>query len=267
MPSSPASSFIWYELMTTDADAAAEFYGSVVGWDVAVQPSAEAGGMDYRMIRRSDGGMAGGVLRLTGEMTAGGARPCWMPYLYTPDVDAKVAAIEKEGGKSLMPAMDLPVGRIAMVADPQGIPIYVMNPIPPEGKEDEASEVFSETEAQRVRWNELTSPDQKASMDFYARHFGFEFNEKMSMGEMGDYWFIHHQGTRLGAVAPQMNPQQPAMWLFFFGVPSIAQAKARIEAGGGQVMMGPVEVPGGDWIVIAADPQGAPFGLVGPKGE
>jgi predicted enzyme related to lactoylglutathione lyase len=56
------------------------------------------------------------------------------------------------------------------------------------------------------------------------------------------------------------------MWLFYFGVPSIVEAKARVEQGGGQVMMGPMEVPGGDWIVIGLDPQGAAFGLVGPKG-
>lgn len=263
----PAGSFVWYELITTDPDAAAEFYGSVVGWTIAARPSPEAEGMDYRMIQRSDGGMAGGVLKLTGEMTSGGARPCWMPYLYVADVDAEAAAIEKEGGKVLMPAVDLPVGRIAMLADPQGIPIYIMTPVPPAGKEDAASDVFSETAVQRVRWNELASPDQAATMDFYTRHFGFEFNEKMPMGEMGDYCFIHHHGTRLGAVMQRMNEQQPAMWLFYFGVPSIADAKTKIEAGSGQVMMGPMEVPGGDWIVIARDPQGAGFGLVGPKGD
>lgn len=262
-----SGSFIWYELMTTDPDAASAFYGPLMGWTITAHSSPEAGGMDYRMIQRSDGGMAGGVLKLTEDMKSHGARPCWMPYLQVADVDAEVSAIEKEGGRVLMPAMDLDVGRIAMLADPQGIPIYIMKPIPPEGKEDAASDVFSETETQRVRWNELASPDQAASMDFYARHFGFEFNEKMSMGEMGDYWFIHHHGTRLGAISPPMNEQQPTMWLFYFGVPSIAEAKARLEAGGGQVMMGPMEVPGGDWIVIASDPQGAAFGLVGPKGE
>ncbi|HKT86651.1 MAG TPA: VOC family protein [Novosphingobium sp.] len=264
---SPPGSFIWYELLTTDPDGAAAFYGSVLGWKIAGQPSPEAGGMDYRMIQRSDGGMAGGVLKLTGEMISHGARPCWMPYLYVTDVDAEVAAIEKEGGKVLVPAMDLPVGRIAMLADPQGIPIYIMTPVPPAGKEDAASDVFSATEVQRVRWNELTSPDQAASIDFYARHFGFEFNETMPMGEMGDYCFIDHHGARLGAVTPRMNPQQPAMWMFYFGVPSIGEAKTKIEAGGGQVLVGPMEVPGGNWIVIGLDPQGAGFGLVGPKGD
>ncbi|SLJ89769.1 VOC family protein [Novosphingobium mathurense] len=263
----PAGSFIWYELITTDPDAAARFYGSIVGWTVTPGTAEQTGGMDYRMLVRSDGGNAGGMLKLTDEMVAGGARPTWLPYLHAPDVDREVAAIEAEGGKVMMPATDLPVGRIAMVTDPQGIPIYLMDPIPPADKPDAASDVFSVTESQHVRWNELASPDQPASMDFYARHFGFAFNERMSMGEMGDYCFIDHHGVTLGAIMPQMNPQQPALWLFYFGVPSLLAAKQRVEDGGGQIIMGPHEVPGGDWIVVGLDPQGAPFGLVGPKGE
>ncbi len=257
--------FIWYELMTTDPDAAGAFYGSVIGWTIAAQQPGEAGGMDYRMIRRSDGGNAGGVLKLTSDMQSGGARPCWMPYFHVRDVDAEAASIEKDGGKLLMPAADLPVGRIAMMTDPQGIPLYIMAPVPPE--DGASSDVFSVTEVQHVRWNELSSPDPAASMDFYGRHFGFAFNEKMPMGEMGDYCFIDHHGTCLGAIAPMMNDQQPAMWLFYFGVSSIIEARARVEEGGGQVMMGPMEVPGGDWIVVGLDPQGAVFGLVGPKGD
>jgi uncharacterized protein len=47
----------------------------------------------------------------------------------------------------------------------------------------------------------------------------------------------------------------------------VMAAKRAIEAGGGKVMHGPQQVPRGDWIVIAADPQGATFGVVGPQGE
>src|SRR3546814_5144487 len=85
------------------------------------------------MIARSDGGKAGGVLALNADMLAGGARPAWMGYLYTPDVDATIAAIEADGGAVHMPATDLPVGRLAMLSDPQGAVFYVMNPIPPAG--------------------------------------------------------------------------------------------------------------------------------------
>jgi predicted enzyme related to lactoylglutathione lyase len=48
-------------------------------------------------------------------------------------------------------------------------------------------------------------------------------------------------------------------------VPSIAAAKSAIEAGGGQVINGPMEVPGGGWIVQGIDPQGAMFSLTGAK--
>ena len=78
-------SFIWYELMTGDPDGAARFYGAVVGWTIAgAADPAVPGGVDYRMFGRSDGGNAGGMLALNADMLAGGARPGWLGYLYTP---------------------------------------------------------------------------------------------------------------------------------------------------------------------------------------
>ena len=106
---------VWYELMTTDPDAAKNFYGSVVGWTIG---ESIPGDQDYRMIGRNDGGFAGGVLGLTDEMQQHGARPTWLGYIYVPDVDQAVGKIEAAGGKALMPAMDVPnVGRIAMFED------------------------------------------------------------------------------------------------------------------------------------------------------
>lgn len=263
MPS-PQSNFIWYELMTPDSDAAAAFYGAVVGWKIG--PAPLDGGPDYRMIVRDDGGNAGGVLKLTEEMISGGARPLWIPYLYCSDVDAKIRAIETAGGALQMPPNDLPVGRIAMVSDPQGVPIYLMDPIPPEGAPDSGSDVFSPDALQRVGWNELESPDLDDSRRFYAAHFGFEFNERLNMGEMGDYCFIDQRGQRLGAMFQQQDsqqrPDQPASWLMYFRVPSVTGAKTVVESAAGRVVVGPMEVPGGSWIIVATDPQGARFGLV-----
>ena len=259
-------SFIWYELRTGDASAAARFYGAVVGWKIADRPDPQAGGKDYRMIGRSDGGQAGGVLALTKDMIDHGAHPTWLGYLHVANVDAAVAAIEADGGRTLMPKLDLPVGAIAMVADPMGTAFYVMTPIPPSGKPEAKSDVFDVAALERVRWNELASPDLARAKAFYAKHFGFAFNEAMPMGAMGDYCFIDHAGVRLGAIMQKQPPSPIAAWLFYFAVPSIAAAKAAIERGGGKVMHGPEEVPGGSWIVVATDPQGAAFGIVGPKG-
>ena len=100
----PAGSFIWYELMTPDPAGSKRFYDAVIaGWTIEAQPSGE---MDYRMITRSDGGNSGGVLRLTEEMQGHGARPCWLGYLGVPDVDAAVARVEEDGGRTLMPGHD-----------------------------------------------------------------------------------------------------------------------------------------------------------------
>src|SRR6478609_8021811 len=97
------SNFIWYELMTTSADAAAKFYGEVIGWKIGGQPAEQPGGLDYRAIVRSDGGMAGGVLQLTADMLTHGAHPTWVGYLGVPDVDEAAKAIVADGGQVMVP--------------------------------------------------------------------------------------------------------------------------------------------------------------------
>lgn len=261
--SNPVGSFIWYELMTDDAAAAARFYGAVVGWNFT--PPEPGAPVAYWHIVRSDGGSAGGMLQLDAAAQAHGARPAWIPYLSVADVDAAAAAIAADGGRVLMPKVTIEVGDFAMVTDPAGVPFYLMRPVPPAEHPDATSDVFSPSKPQHVRWNELATPDQAGAMAFYAKHFGFEFNNAMPMGEMGDYQFIDHHGQTLGAIMRQ-QPGQPAQWLSVIGVPSAVAANAAIEAHGGTVLMGLHEVPGGDWLVVARDPQGAVFGVVGPRG-
>jgi len=254
----PPGDFIWYELMTTDPDGAKAFYDAVVGWDIETQP---AGDMDYRMIRRSDGGNAGGVLRLTDDMLQHGAKPIWLGYLNVADVDETVASIEKAGGKALMKA-DIPnVGRIAMVADPQGAPFYIMKPIPPADNPDMRSDVFSRDGVQCCGWNELSTTDERAARQFYGEQFGWTSDNFMPMGEMGEYRFFDHHGEGIGAVFN--TPDRRTRWRFYFRVPSITAAKEAIEKNGGSVAVGPMQVPTGDWVIGGTDPQGAEFALVG----
>ncbi|MDF8334180.1 VOC family protein [Novosphingobium cyanobacteriorum] len=257
--------FVWYELMTTDPDAAAAFYGAVIGWRFSGRDPNSA--MDYRHITRSDGGGQGGVLPLTADVQAQGARPAWVPYLAVDDIDAALAALQADGARVLMGRMDIPEGSFAMVTDPQGAPFYVMKPVPPAASPDAQSHVFRRDGVQHARWNELSTSDPAGAKAFYAKHFGFAFNSAMPMGELGEYAFMDFDGQGVGAVMPLMDPARRPAWLTYFGVSSAVAAKAAIEAAGGMVMHGPHEVPGGEWIVVAADPQGAVFGVVGPKGE
>ena len=260
----PLGSFIWYELMTEDVPAAKRFYDSVVGWDIDLNPVAP--GVNYRMIKRSDGKMAGGILELDDEMRSGGARPIWLGYLNTDDVDAKVEAIKADGGEIMMSPWDQPgVGRLAMVTGPEGAPIYLMDPIPPEGDANATSDVFSVDQPQHVRWNELWSSDPAKSIGFYKEHFGWDQEGEMPMGEMGNYQFFQHAGIAIGAVMPTMPDVPRSMWNFYIGVDDIDRAAEAVKAGGGQVIHGPQEIPGGEYSVNGIDPQSAFFGLVGPR--
>jgi len=165
-----------------------------------------------------------------------------------------------------MPAWDQPgVGRLAMIADPQGAPLYLMDPLPPEGDPDATSDAFSVDEPQHIRWNELSTSDPDAAIAFYTTLFGWEQQGEMDMGEMGKYRFIQRDGVGIGAVMPKM-PQMPvSMWFYYIGVDDIDRASRAITDGGGTILNGPMEIPGGEFALNALDPQQAAFGLVGPR--
>lgn len=247
--------FIWYELMTTDMDGARAFYEPVVGWSMGADSGQP--GMDYRMISDADG-MAGGMMGINADMQAQGARPMWIGYIGVQDVDAMAERIKQAGGHIFVPPRDIPgIGRFAMAADPQGAPFYIMR-----GFSDGTSTVFAEGTPGRCGWNELTTPDQEKAHDFYTGLFGWQQDGAMPMGRGLGYCFLFQGDTRIGATAPRAE-EGPAFWRFFFRVPSIPAAIAAIEAHGGTVTSGPHEVPGGDTVIMAKDPQGAEFALVG----
>jgi hypothetical protein len=252
--------FIWYELMTSDPDGAKAFYDAVVGWTIDPASSFPNG---YRMIGRSDGKFAGGLLPINDEMAQHGARPTWLGYINVDDVDRATASIGQAGGQTYVEPTDIPdVGRIAMVADPQGAPFYVMKPIPPANDPDARSDVFSPNTDERVGWNELQTSDVESARRFYGEQFGWESGDFMDMGEMGQYRFFDHHGLRLGALLNASDGQHPH-FRYYIRVPSISAAKLAAERNGGTIHMGPHQVPTGDWIVIGSDPQGAEFALVG----
>lgn len=250
----PAGSFIWYELMTPDPQAAKAFYERVFAWTIEAEAS---GAIDYRMIA-TPGGHVGGVLTLTPEMIAGGAGAAWVGYLNVDDVDAAVGTIAAAGGRTLMPAHDMPgVGRFALVTDPQGAVFYLMRPTPADP--NDTSSVFAPGTLGQVAWNELSTSDQAAALDFYGRLFGWTFDERLNMGPTGDYAFIDHQGTVLGGV---MQQEVPPAWLFYAQVADVDAAAAAVGAGGGTVILEPTPVPGGGRVIVARDPPGAMFGAV-----
>lgn len=262
--------FVWYELMTTDRAGAEAFYGPIAGWQFS-------GDDAYRHIEASEG-MIGGLLALTPEMTAGGARPAWVGYILVEDADAAVSAITAAGGQVHLPAQDMEnVGRFAMVSDPQGAVFYVIKPQTPEGREDEESHAFSYDRPRQghCAWNELAASDPSAAFGFYGPLFGWVKDGEMDMGPLGKYEFVRHAGHApegspmgqgmLGAIYPKMPEMPVSAWTFYFRVPDIDAAADAIKAKGGTLFQDPIEIPGGEYSLNASDPQGAVFGLVGPR--
>jgi uncharacterized protein len=255
--------WIWYELMTPDVAGAKAFYDAVVGWNIdatSISPD-----MDYRMITCPDGSMTGGVFKLNDEMLGQGTRPCWLGYIGVDDCDAAANAIGAAGGTVMMPPKDVPMaGRIAQVTDCCGAHFYIMTPTPPPGGGESTS--FSATaNVGRCGWNELMAGNAANAVAFYTGLFGWGLPEAMDMGDFGKYQFIAHDEVQIGAIMQKMPEMPVPFWAHYFWVPEISKAAETISVNGGQVINGPMEVPGGDWIVQGIDPQGAMFSLVGGK--
>ncbi len=250
--------FIWYELMTREPDAAKAFYDDVIGWNMGQRLP---GDIEYRQIMAGNEAV-GGVLRLTDEMCEHGAQPVWLGYVGVDDVDQTLSRLQQLGGSVLMPAQDIPeVGRFAMVADPVGVPFYIMRG----AVEDGTSTAFQSMAEGHCSWNELATTDQERALGFYGELFGWTSTEGMPMGDMGTYKFLDHHGVRIGAVSPHIEEGAAPVWTYYFYVPDIDAAIKKTEARGGRVLHGPHEIPGGDHIIISADPEGVTFALVGPR--
>ena len=246
--------FVWYELMTTDMGGAEAFYPAITGWSPSPFPKMAE---PYTLFMRGPAPV-GGLMHLPDGARKAGAPPHWMPYVGTSNVDASAARAQQLGGKVVVPPTDIPnVGRFALITDPQGAHIAIyQSGTGGEAPEDRAPEVGD------VSWHELTTTDARAAMTFYGGLFGWESAGAHDMGEMGVYHMFGWAGRPVGGVftAPPGFPFPPH-WLLYFHVADINRGAEAVKANGGKVMMGPHEVPGGDWIVQCMDPQGAAFAL------
>jgi uncharacterized protein len=120
--------FCWNELMTTDPAGAAAFLAAIGRYD-EVREMPMPGGGTYRVLVK-DGRPAGGIMAIPPELTAAGVPPHWGSYLAVDDVDATVARAVELGGRVVEAGFDVPdVGRIAVIADPQGAVLHLMTPV------------------------------------------------------------------------------------------------------------------------------------------
>jgi predicted enzyme related to lactoylglutathione lyase len=242
--------FVWHELNTTDPDAAARFYPGITGWKV--EPFEHD--PTYRLWVTDGVGM-GGLTRLPAEARRMGAPPHWLIYIGVPDVDTALRQANSLGARTYVAPLDIPVGRLAVLGDPQGVVFALFKPQPGPARSDDA--VVGD-----FSWHELTTPDPKAAWDFYRALFGWEERGSFDMGPAGPYAMFGHAGsTKARGGMYRKPPDVPARWLSYVRVPSVDTAAAAVKRLGGRVVSGPMDVPGGDRIAMCVDPQGVAFAV------
>jgi predicted enzyme related to lactoylglutathione lyase len=247
---------VWYELMTTDMKAAEAFYKTVVGWTTEPYPGA---GQPYTTFIRGGNVAIGGILNKPAEVKA---PPFWAMYIAVPRLEDAVSHITRLGGRTHTEVIDVPdVGRMQLMMDPQGAAFYIIEPAPREPRPEHAPEIGD------ASWHELMTTDMTAAMQFYQEVFGWQPGQSMDMGEMGTYQIFNRPRGQIGGMMnkPPEMANVPPNWQIYFRVPDVDAAAERIKAEGGRILFGPMDVPDGDRIVNAMDPQGAAFGLHAKK--
>jgi predicted enzyme related to lactoylglutathione lyase len=240
--------YIWHELMTPDTTSAGKFYSAVVGWTVEPWKS-DGAGFEYWSFM--DGQRpAAGMMPVPEAMA--GAPAAWIAYVEVDDVDTTVDQALSLGATVLAPARTMPgVGRFAALRDPQGAAFAAIT-------SERKPEPETEPKPLEFSWHELATDDWKAAEAFYSALFGWK---KQSEFEMGTYYMYGRDRFTYGGMMNRTPGMPPARWTHYAAVPDADAAAERVKQAGGTVIMGPMDVPGGDRIAMLLDPQGAVFAV------
>ena len=252
-----ANTFIWYDVMTTDVEAAKSFYSKVIGWrcEESGQP-----GQPYTLLYNGDV-QVGGIMAIPDD--AKGMPPVWMGYIAVSDVDEYAAKVSQAGGKVWREPSDIPgIGRFAVVADPHGAGFILFKG---NGTAMPAAPFMAKS---HIGWHELHCGNLDEAWAFYSSLFGWQ---KGFAHDMGPEWGLYQtfgetsEPPGMGGMMKKMDSSPMPHWTYYFSVGDIDAGAQRVKDNGGTVVMEPHEVPGGSWIAPCIDPQGAHFALIGMK--
>lgn len=252
--------FVWYELHTDDAVAAAAFYEPVLGWTTK---DAGTPGKSYTLVSVRETPIAG-LLQKPASAFASGQKASWLGYIGVPDVRLFSKRVQEAGGIVHRAAEEIPgVGTFAAVADPQGAVFILFEP--PAGVK-RPQQPPAATPGMPA-WHDLGALSWEPDFDFYSGLFGWTKAQAIDMGPAGIYQIFAIGRQPAGGMMTLPDQTHGAGWLFYFHVAGIGAAIDRVKQNGGSVIHGPSEVPGGQQIAHCLDTQGAIFGIVGPGGK
>jgi predicted enzyme related to lactoylglutathione lyase len=255
-PSGPSllGKFVWYDQMSNDLPGAEAFYSKVVGWTLGANTMND---QRYTLLQ-AGGALIGGLMPIPAE--AKGVQPAWMGYIAVDDVKAYADKVKAAGGTIHRPPTDIPnVGTFAVAADPDGAGFLLFK-----GNSSEAP-AQDPAKPGHIGWHELHGGDPESAFAFYSGLFGWTKGDAIDMGAIGKYQIFTTKGEQHGGMIKKMAQEPAPHWLYYVNVEAIDAASQRVASAGGKVVNGPMQVPGGSWIISGLDPQGAMFALVAPK--
>jgi predicted enzyme related to lactoylglutathione lyase len=117
-----AGTLCWADLSTPDAKRASEFYSGLLGWQIMADEKDKSGYLHIKNGEHFIGGVPPAAHRQPG------VPPHWLPYFWVDDVDASAVKAKQMGAKSCLdPTTIENVGRMAVIADPQGAVFAIFN--------------------------------------------------------------------------------------------------------------------------------------------
>lgn len=250
--------FCWVDLATSDIDAAAKFYGELIGWEFDPAGAVEETG-GYGFFTYKGKQVAGG-----GPIQGEGQPPAWSGYVNVEDADETAGKVTDAGGTVLVPPFELPQesGRMAVCQDPEGAFFSIM-----QQRQHKGAELVNEIGT--WTWNQLATRDADGAREFYGKVFGWSLEQAdEAPPDLPFYmWQVDGQKWEEGLAGLLVMGEEmegvPPHWQVYFCVEEAKAAIERVNGSGGQTQFGPQRIPVGE-LAVFTDPQGAAFAIIEP---
>jgi predicted enzyme related to lactoylglutathione lyase len=245
--------FCWWDLATTDAEAAKTFYSGLFGWTSFDVPMGESG--NYTMLQFN--GKEVGGLSMRPELEQQGAPPHWSSYIDVEDVDRVIEQAKSLGAQVIAEPFDvMDQGRMAVIADPTGAVVCFWQSTKPGGGPHRNA-------VGGVSWNELATRDAAKAGEFYSKLLGWEVTHTDAAGM--PYTMFTIGETQVGGMmqmTDEWGPEIPPHWMQYFWVADCDATVKKATELGGTVKVPPMDIPTVGRFAVLVDPQGAHFSVI-----
>jgi predicted enzyme related to lactoylglutathione lyase len=241
--------FVGHDLLTSDPEAAAKFYGELLGWTFEAPVEGATG-----QLIRSGGHNIGGLGSVPKDS---GLVPQWLMGATVSSVEKGVDLCESLGGKTLIRSAS-GTTKFALISDPHGAVIQLIEEASPKPEQEQVP--FGQ-----FCWTELLTKDAENAGKFYGELFGWSLVHK-DMGPVGIYHLCLRGDKQEAGIWPMpAEAVRPVTWLGYIHVENAEASTERLQELGGFVLRDVTAIPTIGRFSVVLDPQGARFALFTPE--